>query len=113
MWEQDLQLCALLLSQDERNFHCWNYRRYVLQLAKIPAKDELDYTLKKLEEKPSNYSAWHNRSYLLWENNKVEQKSIEDVLENEFEVVQPALYTDPEDQSAWIYHRWLLQTRKY
>ena len=26
----------------------------------------------------------------------------------EFELVRNAMYTDPEDQSVWVYHRWLV-----
>jgi len=26
----------------------------------------------------------------------------------EFELLQQAMYTDPSDQSIWIYHRWLV-----
>jgi hypothetical protein len=28
----------------------------------------------------------------------------------EFELVTQALWTDPGDQSGWIYHRWLIGT---
>ncbi|KAH0830387.1 hypothetical protein J3R83DRAFT_1781 [Lanmaoa asiatica] len=31
-----------------------------------------------------------------------------DMLNKEFDLVHNALFTDPDDQSAWIYHRWLI-----
>jgi geranylgeranyl transferase type-2 subunit alpha len=34
--------------------------------------------------------------------------TIDSILDKEFELVKQAFYTEPEDQSSWLYHRWLL-----
>jgi len=46
---------------------------------------------------------------------EVTDKSIQQlktVLKDELELVWRAMYTQPEDQSPWIYHRWLIATAK-
>lgn len=72
---------------------------------------EFEYTMEKIGENFSNYSAWHNRTNLL----PVVRPSpgavhnvAPEAIEEELETVVQAFYIDPSDQSAWIYHRWLL-----
>jgi len=70
-------------------------------------KEEFEFTTKKIEENFSNYSAWHQRSAILPSlfNSKDE---LFNALQLEFELVQNAFYTEPSDQSAWFYLRWLV-----
>ncbi|KAJ3436399.1 geranylgeranyl transferase type-2 subunit alpha [Anaeramoeba flamelloides] len=122
-WKKELKLCNYLLTLDKRNFHCWNYRRFVVSQLKLSLKEELDFTTFKIEENFSNYSAWHNRSTIVTtfekteeqkeKQEKEEKKKINDEeftfkFQEEFEFVQNALYVDPEDQSTWIYLQWLI-----
>ncbi|KAJ7771740.1 rab-protein geranylgeranyltransferase [Mycena metata] len=109
-WERELFVVDKMLNADSRNFHAWSYRRYVL--ARMPdarsETAELAYTTRKIEANFSNFSAWHQRSKLLtslWGSGKLEYSKSK---EEEFELVRNAMYTDPNDQSAWIYHRWLM-----
>jgi geranylgeranyl transferase type-2 subunit alpha len=107
----------------------WDYRRYVLASMPIrrPEKAELAYTTKKIEANFSNFSAWHQRTKVLsslWASGEVDRKSSlqkginllpfhrrqvhQHLPQSEFELVQNAMFTLPEDQSAWLYHRWLI-----
>jgi len=111
-WEKELALCTRALDMDQRNFHCWNYRRFVATQANATFRNELDYTTSKIEQNFSNYSAWHQRSYLLQKLYEDDPGSLIQALNEELDLVQNAFYTSPEDQSTWFYHRWLMGMQK-
>lgn len=109
-WTKELSVVEKMLDADPRNFHAWDYRRYVLASMpeRRPPGEELTYTTLKIESNFSNFSAWHQRSkiYLeMWESGLSNRQK---TMDEEFELVKQAMYVDPNDQSAWIYHRWLL-----
>uniref|UniRef100_A0A7S1IPR6 Geranylgeranyl transferase type-2 subunit alpha n=1 Tax=Eutreptiella gymnastica TaxID=73025 RepID=A0A7S1IPR6_9EUGL len=103
--ESEMRLCAKGLNVDERNFHCWGYRRWVAGLlaghGQWSEDKEMEYNYQKIEQNFSNYSAWHNRALIL------DKESDGEKLSDEFELVSQAMYTDSGDQSAWIYGKWL------
>ncbi|XP_058495378.1 geranylgeranyl transferase type-2 subunit alpha [Solea solea] len=130
-WARELSLCDLCLSVDDRNFHCWDYRRLVVKMSGVPVDQELEFTDRLIGSNFSNYSSWHYRSTLLPLLHpespeapspclKAPQTSpppspqtqshrvCEEQLLKEYELVQNAFFTDPNDQSAWFYYRWLL-----
>lgn len=110
-WQKEVALCTQYLKADIRNFHCWEYRRYVVEKAQVPAEKELEFCTDKIEENFSNYSAWHYRSQLLPKLFPHEDKSrpiSEAKLKEELILVLNAAFTEPNDSSAWFYQRWLL-----
>ncbi|PSS19604.1 Geranylgeranyl transferase type-2 subunit alpha like [Actinidia chinensis var. chinensis] len=109
--DRELQLLEVFLKKDTRNFHAWNYRRFVAALKNRSDEEELQYTTDMISDNFSNYSAWHSRSVLL---SQLLEKKVqgyfpkEKVLTEEYNLVHQALFTDPDDQSGWFYHLWLL-----
>jgi len=108
MWKREFEQCGKLLNMDERNFHCWDYRRFVAKNLQATIEQEFKFTTEKIEKNFSNYSAWHQRSALL-PLQYPDKTSFQQALDREFELVQNAFYTEPSDSSAWFYHRWLIQ----
>ncbi|KAJ7197194.1 hypothetical protein GGX14DRAFT_471768 [Mycena pura] len=105
-WDREMFVVDKMLDADSRNFHAWGYRRYVLASMPVarPEAAELAYTTRKIESNFSNFSAWHHRTKLLsslWGSGKLDYSKSK-------EEGKHAMYTDPNDQSVWIYHRWLM-----
>ncbi|KAF8915132.1 hypothetical protein BGZ58_005600, partial [Dissophora ornata] len=100
--------------------HGWDYRRYIIRQLDLQdkyatdkvlerAQSEFDFTTTKISQNFSNYSAWHNRSTLLGKLAKdMTEEERQATVDNEFDIVKNAIYTDPEDQSAWLYDLWLI-----
>lgn len=111
--DAEIALTAEFLDADERNFHCWAYRMHVAAMAEIPAEAELAFTTDKIAQNFSNYSAFHYRSKLLERIGRETAANGQHPgtlarLREELQMVVQAAFTEPDDQSAWWYHRFLL-----
>lgn len=108
----ELALCARLLDADERNFHCWGYRAWLAAAAGVPPAEELAFTAARIGVNFSNYSAWHRRSVALRAVHAAAgapgARVPLAVLEAELAFVRRAAYTEPDDQSPWVFRRWLV-----
>jgi geranylgeranyl transferase type-2 subunit alpha len=96
----ELKIIERIHSMDSRNFHAWSYRKFLVDTFSLKL-DDLEYSKKLIESDFSNYSAWYLRMAAF------DTASIDP--QQEHELVWNAIFTEPNDQSAWQYHDWLLE----
>ena len=97
-------------------------------IALIPIEliqSEFDFTTEKIQQNFSNFSAFHYRSQLLDlchcksgsdnangedenENDTDRSTVLERIMEEEFQLIEDAVCTEPDDQTCWWYHAILL-----
>ncbi|KAJ2005735.1 Rab geranylgeranyltransferase, partial [Coemansia sp. S85] len=106
-WQRELALVARLLELDARNFHGWDYRRFVVSHMDDMDVAEFAFTTEQINRDCANHSAWHNRSKLL-PGVLAKSGNVAEMLATEQSLVLNAIYTDPDDQNAWLYHEWLV-----
>lgn len=109
--DKELKTCERFLEMDGRNFHGWDYRRFLVCLGDREPKQELEFSTRLINGNFSNYSSWHYRSSLLpkvFPNPDDEGMVSDEFVKEELEMVSSAFFVDPEDQSAWVYTEWLL-----
>mmetsp|Transcript_13664 Transcript_13664/g.20376 ORF Transcript_13664/g.20376 Transcript_13664/m.20376 type:complete len:297 (+) Transcript_13664:26-916(+) len=98
--KEELILCDEFLAVDERNFHCWNYRRAMCQLAQ---QSSIQFARTKLDANFSNYSALHELATSL--PSILDDSQAEELLE----LVAQAIFTEPDDQSHWWFNETLIR----
>lgn len=83
----------------------------------VPLASELEFTRKQIERNFSNYSAWHYRTTILdqiaagltsLQTERVAAALPAATLLAEKDLVFAALYTEPQDCSAWLYFVWIV-----
>lgn len=114
-YSTELILCNSFLAKDDRNFHCWDYRCYISDMAGTPIEEEFNFTTEKIRINFSNFSAWHRRHKLLIRGLTMptgecpKSCDLRLIWLSEYDMILNALFTDPSDQSPWLYHNWLVK----
>jgi len=96
--DNEMRVVEKIHKLDSRNFHAWSFRKFLIDSHNVIV-DDFEYSTKLIEADFSNYSAW----YLRMHSGGVKDGMLE------MELVWNAIFTEPNDQSAWQYHDWLLK----
>lgn len=61
----DLDLIHEILIDDSKNYHAWQYRRWLVDFFAIPSENELEFCNLMLTNDRLNNSAWNHRFYTI------------------------------------------------
>ncbi|EUD69502.1 hypothetical protein C922_00365 [Plasmodium inui San Antonio 1] len=132
----ELEFCKVAFYKDDRNYHCWNYRSYIIACVHICVKrgnngkchsgeaqngkgstDVHDPAPAELGNQFDVHESNYELSKTLIERNFSNfsawllKYTIRESLictENELDLIKNAIFTDPFDQSLWEFYRWFL-----
>ncbi|CAL5430538.1 unnamed protein product [Camellia sinensis] len=107
-----MKITERAFAKNYRSYGAWYHRKWVLSKGHSSVDQELQLLGVFLKKDSRNFHAWNYRSVIL--SHLLEKRaqgsfSKEEVLTEEYYLVHQGLFTDPNDQSGWFYHLWLLE----
>ncbi|SBT80505.1 protein prenyltransferase alpha subunit, putative [Plasmodium malariae] len=129
---EELKYCKGSFYKDDRNYHCWNYRSYVIACIYISirknerekvggnnrveqnesnnviAQDCNNFNVHRLNYELSKELIEHNFSNFSAWFLKYSLKESFININDELNLIKNAIFTDPFDQSLWEFYRWFL-----
>ena len=98
----EFEFCDLLLTEDSKNYHTWQYRYWLLDYFKMwSSAQEMQLVEQLLKEDPYNNSVWNYRFQILLHNGDFENESM---LKRELQfTVDHQLQMNPDNECAWNY----------
>ncbi|KAF7965616.1 hypothetical protein HWV62_42641 [Athelia sp. TMB] len=107
----ELDFIARSLKEDEKNYHTWSYRQWLLAYFNDDTlwEGEIAFVEHMLQEDIRNNSAWHHRFFTVFQSGvRKGDEDREAVLHRELIFVKEAISTAPNNPSAWNYLRGIL-----
>ncbi|VDN15073.1 unnamed protein product [Dibothriocephalus latus] len=95
---RELDLVKSVLADDAKNYHAWQYRRWLVDFFAIPPSNELEFCGTLLREDIFNNSAWNHRFYTV-----IEEGLDGEIFDREFRFATDAIRAYPNNQSACNY----------
>ncbi|GAW82661.1 protein prenyltransferase alpha subunit [Plasmodium gonderi] len=131
---KELEFCKNSFYKDDRNYHSWNYRSYIIACIQIYVKkikhekmkneknerNENNHVCKEFDNDFNIHESNYELSKMLIEKNFsnfsawfLKYTICESLINinNELNLIKNAIYTDPFDQSLWEFYRWFLFQR--
>mmetsp|Transcript_9046 Transcript_9046/g.30836 ORF Transcript_9046/g.30836 Transcript_9046/m.30836 type:complete len:338 (+) Transcript_9046:87-1100(+) len=110
----ELRLTRDFLALDARNFHCMNYRQWLAPRwtggEGSVAEREVGFSQELLNANPANASAFHYRGTYL---KRLHPHPPEDAVRDELRLLESAVFTEPDDSSAWWHMMFVMRWGKH
>ncbi|KAK7203732.1 hypothetical protein BZA70DRAFT_281938 [Myxozyma melibiosi] len=96
---RELPFIESMLELDSKNYHVWSYRQWLVRRFDLWAT-EVPFTDMMLELDVRNNSAWNHRFFAIFGRAEAVLSS---VVDDEIEFTKSAIFTAPQNPSAWNY----------
>ncbi|EPZ32739.1 hypothetical protein O9G_000814 [Rozella allomycis CSF55] len=125
--ENDLNLTKRCIQSFPKSYCVWFHRKWILNNSEkewlniekeLALTEIINFLLKFIDDEKrnlefclnfSNYSAWHHRSNMILNMHNDEKR---EAITKDIEFIKNAIFTEPNDQSAWFYYKWLINQSK-